>query len=69
MLAVALAAEEAAEQQETDWALHELGAAQLGAARRTARLVRLVRQLSRQSRQPQASLPDACGERATLKAA
>jgi Transposase DNA-binding len=38
----------------------------LGAARRTARLVRLARQLSRQ---PQASLPEACGDRATLKAA
>jgi hypothetical protein len=30
MLDVALAAEEAAEQQETDWALHELGAARVG---------------------------------------
>jgi hypothetical protein len=66
MLDVALAAEEAAEQQETDWALHEFGAAQLGDARRTARLVRLARQLSIQ---PQASLPEACGDRATLKAA
>ena len=65
MLDAALTAEEAAEQQEVDWAVHEFGAAQLGDARRTARLVRLARQLSRR---PQATLPEACGDPATLKA-
>lgn len=66
MIEATLTAEEAAEQQETDWALREFGAAHLGDTRRTARLVTLARQLSAQ---PQAALPEACGETAALKAA
>jgi hypothetical protein len=65
MLDTALTAEEAAQQQDTDWAVQEFGAAHLGDARRTARLVALARQLSTQ---PQASLPEACDGRAALKA-
>jgi hypothetical protein len=49
-----------------DWAQAELGAAELGDARRTARLVRLVRQLAER---PEASLPQALEEPAALKAA
>lgn len=66
MIETAWTAEEAAEQQETDWAVQEFGAAQLGDARRTARLVRLARQVSTR---PQAALPEACGDAAALKAA
>jgi Transposase DNA-binding/Transposase Tn5 dimerisation domain len=70
MIDVPLTAEEAAMQhqaeQELDWAVQEFGAAQLGAARRTARLVALARQVSAR---PQASLPEACGDPASLKAA
>jgi hypothetical protein len=65
MLDTALTAAAAAEQQETDWAVQEFGAAQLGDARRTVRLVRLARQLSLQ---PQAALPEACAAPAALKA-
>lgn len=57
---------EVAEREETDWAAHEFGAAQLGDTRRTARLVALARRVSQQ---PQASLPEACGDPAALKAA
>ena len=66
MIETAWTAEEAAEQQETDWAVQEFGAAQLGDARRTAWLVRLARQVSTR---PQAALPAACGDAAALKAA
>ena len=66
MIEAAWTAEEAAEQQETDWAVQEFGAAQLGDARRTARLVRLARQVSTR---PQVSLAEACGDAASLKAA
>jgi Transposase DNA-binding len=66
MIEAAWTAEEAAEQQETDWAVQEFGAAQLGDARRTARLVRLARQVSAR---PQVSLAEACGDAASLKAA
>lgn len=66
MLETAETVAEAAERAETDWALREFGAAQLGDTRRTARLVALARQLSTQ---PQASLPEACGTAAMLKAA
>lgn len=58
--------EEGAEEQETDWAVQELGSAQLGDTRRTTRLVQLARQVSGQ---PHASLPEACGDTAALKAA
>jgi len=51
---------------EADWALEEFGAAQLGDARRTARLVRLARNLARQ---PEASIPQALEDPAAIKAA
>ena len=51
---------------EADWALEEFGAAQLGDARRNARLVRLARELARQ---PEASIPQALAGRAAIKAA
>jgi hypothetical protein len=50
----------------TDWALAEFGAANLGDARRDARLVQLARQLGQR---PEASLPRALQDRAALKAA
>lgn len=49
-----------------DWALAEFGAAELGDARRTARLVELARQLAEH---PEASLPSALENAAALKAA
>jgi hypothetical protein len=50
----------------SDWALAEFGAAQLGDARRDARLVELARQLGER---PEASLPQALEDAAALKAA
>lgn len=50
---------------EQDWALEEFGAAELGDARRTARLVALARQLGER---PEASLPRALEDGAALKA-
>jgi hypothetical protein len=49
-----------------DWAANEFAAAELGDARRTARLVALAEALGAS---PTASLPEACGNRAALKAA
>jgi hypothetical protein len=49
-----------------DWAANEFGRAELGDARRTARLVALAEALGAS---PTASLPEACGARAALKAA
>jgi Transposase DNA-binding/Transposase Tn5 dimerisation domain len=49
-----------------DWIETEFGTADLGDARRTQRLLQLSRQLAAQ---PSASLPEACGSRAQLKAA
>lgn len=51
---------------EPDWAHAEFGAAELGDARRTARLVELARELAEH---PEASLPQALKERGALKAA
>lgn len=51
---------------EADWALEEFGAAQLGDARRSARLVRLARELARQ---PEAAIPQALEGHAAIKAA
>ena len=51
---------------EEDWALAEFCAAELGDARRSARLVELARQLAER---PEASLPQALENRASLKAA
>ena len=51
---------------EEDWAQVEFGAAELGDARRTARLVRLAHQLGER---PEASLPQALEDDAALKAA
>lgn len=51
---------------EAEWALTEFGGAELGDARRTARLVELARVLGSR---PQASLPQACEDAARLKAA
>jgi Transposase DNA-binding len=48
------------------WAAHEFGAAELGDARRTARLVALAGALGAS---PAATLPEACGEPAALQAA
>lgn len=53
-------------EDEADWAVTEFGHAELGDPRRTARLVQLATVLADQ---PQASLPDACADPATLKAA
>jgi hypothetical protein len=58
--------EQATEADEADWALAELGGAELGDARRTARLVQLARALAER---PEASLPQALQNRAALKAA
>ena len=49
-----------------DWAQVEFGAAELGDARRTARLVQLAHQLGER---PEASLPQALEDDAALKAA
>jgi hypothetical protein len=49
-----------------DWALSEFGSADLGDARREARLVELARQLGER---PEASLPQALADAAALKAA
>jgi hypothetical protein len=54
------------EGSEATWAMTEFGAALLGDARRTARLVRVAETLGAR---PSASLPDACADRAQLKAA
>lgn len=51
--------------EQTDWAVNEFGAAELGDARRTARLVELARQLAKN---PHYSLPQALSN-AELKAA
>jgi hypothetical protein len=51
---------------DSDWALAEFGAAELGDARRRARLVELAHQLAER---PEASLPQALADRAALKAA
>jgi hypothetical protein len=51
---------------EQDWALAEFGAAELGDARRRARLVELARELAER---PEASLPQALENGAALKAA
>jgi Transposase DNA-binding/Transposase Tn5 dimerisation domain len=48
------------------WAVTEFAAAELGDLRRTQRLVELATVLAQR---PGASLPEACGDRATLKAA
>lgn len=48
------------------WAQQEVGHAQFGDRRLTKRLVRLVSDLSRQ---PEASVPQACGDWAATKAA
>src|SRR5215210_2537925 len=48
------------------WAAHEFGAAALGDLRRTVRLLQLATALGAQ---PSASLPEACADPATLKAA
>jgi hypothetical protein len=48
------------------WAQHELGRAQLGDPRRTARLIRLASDLAAH---PGASIPAACGDWAATKAA
>ena len=52
--------------EEEDWAQVEFGAADLGDARRTARLVQLAHQLGER---PEASLPQALEDDASLKAA
>jgi hypothetical protein len=52
--------------EEDDWAETEFGAAELGDARRTARLVQLARELAER---PEASLPQALEDGAALKAA
>jgi hypothetical protein len=49
-----------------DWIETEFGTADLGDARRTQRLLQLTSQLAAQ---PSASLPEAWGSRAELKAA
>ena len=50
----------------TGWAAAEVGTAELGDARRTARLIRLVETLGNH---PEQSIPDACdGDRAAIKA-
>jgi hypothetical protein len=48
------------------WAVTECAEAALGSLRRTQRLVELATVLAQR---PGASLPEACGDRATLKAA
>lgn len=53
-------------EDEEDWAQAEFGGAELGDARRTARLVQMARQLAER---PEASLPQALEDGAALKAA
>jgi len=55
-----------ASSDEEEWAQSEFGAAELGDARRTARLVQMARQLAER---PEASLPQALEDGAALKAA
>jgi hypothetical protein len=57
---------QASDESEQDWAREEFGTAELGDARRTARLVALARQLGER---PEASLPQALEDGAALKAA
>lgn len=57
---------QASRDSEQHWARAEFGTAELGDARRTARLVELARQLAER---PEASLPRALENRAALKAA
>ena len=52
--------------EQDEWIATEFGAAELGDARRTQRLLTLTAQVAAQ---PGASLPDACGSRGQLKAA
>jgi hypothetical protein len=56
----------AREDKDSDWAVDEFGSAELGDARRTARLVELARQLAEY---PELSLPQALRSGADLKAA
>jgi hypothetical protein len=56
----------AQQSSEEDWAQAEFGAAELGDARRTARLVHMARELGER---PEASLPQALADNAALKAA
>ena len=51
---------------EESWAVTELAEADLGDARRTQRVIRMARVFAQQ---PMASLPEACGSAAELKAA
>lgn len=55
----------AAGNTEESWAVTEFAEAELGDARRTQRLIRMATVLAQQ---PMASLPEACGSRAELKA-
>ena len=50
---------------EESWAVTEFGEAELGDARRTQRLIRMATVFAQQ---PMASLPEACGSPAELKA-
>ena len=50
---------------EESWAVTEFAEAELGDARRTQRVIRLATVFAQQ---PMASLPEACGSRAELKA-
>jgi len=52
--------------QAAEWAVHEFGGADLGDKRRTERLIEVASVLAEQ---PQASLPEACPDRAVLKGA
>ena len=52
--------------QAAEWAINEFGGADLGDKRRTDRLIETASVLAEH---PQASLPEACGERAVLKGA
>lgn len=54
------------DKDEPDWAVQEFGSAELGDARRTARLVELARELARQ---PEASISQALEDTAAIKAA
>jgi len=50
---------------EENWAVREFAEAELGDARRTQRVITVATQLAQH---PGASLPEACGNRAALKA-
>ncbi len=52
--------------EQDEWIATEFGAAELGDARRTQRLLTLAAQVAAP---PGASVPEACGSRAQLKAA